>query len=171
MLEPLNALLAPALMQRLTLFLNHVLGAEPLASERLRPHSGRSVGVTLQGWPALLPAPPPIVFVITPAGLLEWVGTDGSTAADLRLVVDAGNPARLVARALAGERPTVSIDGDAAFAGDVDWLMQNLRWDIAGDLEGFVGPVAAEQLQRLGRALTRGVRAAVQGLEKLRPGR
>ena len=171
MFETLNSLLTPALMQRLTLLFNHVLSSEPVATQRLLAHSGRTVSVSLRGWPALLPAPPAIAFAITPAGLLEWTGADSAAATDLRLSIDASNPARLLARALAGERPAVAIDGDSVFATDVDWVMQNVRWDIAGDLERFVGPIAAEQLRRLGGALARGIRAAVQGLDKLRPSR
>ena len=40
MLQSLNALLAPALMERLVLVINHVLGAEPAATQRLRRATG-----------------------------------------------------------------------------------------------------------------------------------
>ena len=39
MLHSLNALLAPALAERLTLLLNHVLSSEAVATERLRVHA------------------------------------------------------------------------------------------------------------------------------------
>ncbi|MDE2147682.1 MAG: hypothetical protein KGJ24_13425, partial [Burkholderiales bacterium] len=68
MLHSLQALLEPALAERLTLLLNHVLAAELLASARLAPHAGRGVGLTLAGWPALLPAPPRLAWRVTPAG-------------------------------------------------------------------------------------------------------
>jgi ubiquinone biosynthesis protein UbiJ len=58
MLQRLHALVAPALATRLTLLLNHVLSAERVATERLVPHAGRTVALTLQGWPSLLPPPP-----------------------------------------------------------------------------------------------------------------
>ena len=62
-------------------------------------------------------------------------------AADLTLRFDASNPARLLAaRALAGETPAVDIDGDAQLAADVNWLMQNLRWDVEADLERRARP-------------------------------
>ena len=38
--------------------LNHVLASEAVATERLRPHAGRAVALTLDQWPSLLPAPP-----------------------------------------------------------------------------------------------------------------
>ena len=43
-----------------------------------------------------------------------------------------------VSRAMAGDKPPVSIDGDAQLAGDVNWLLLNLRWDIAADLERLI---------------------------------
>ena len=65
---------------------------------------------------------------------------------DLGVRVDASNPLLLMARAMAGDKPTVSIDGDAQLAGDVNWLLLNLRWDIAADLEKVFGPAVAEAL-------------------------
>ena len=175
MLHSLQALLAPALAERLTLVINHVLSGEPAATERLRPHAGRSVSLTLEQWPSLLPAPPALAWRVTPAGLLEWCGADGVAAPDLSLRVDASNPALTVARALGGVQPSVQIDGDAQLAGDVNWLLQNLRWDVAADLERLFGPVVAQQLHRLGSALAGGVRAAIKAAadlaERLRPRR
>jgi ubiquinone biosynthesis accessory factor UbiJ len=162
MLHSLQTLLAPALCERLTLILNHVLSGEAVATERLRPHAGRTLSLTLDQWPALLPPPPALAWRVTPAGLLEWCGLDGVAAPDLALRVDASNPALLMARAMAGTQPQVQIDGDAQLAGDVNWLMQNLRWDVAADLERLFGPLVAPQLYRVGAALGGGVRAAVK---------
>ncbi len=171
MLDVLSNLLAPAVLERLTLALNHVLRAEPAAVERLQPHAGRALGMQLSGWPALLPPPPTLAWRVTPAGLLEWCGSpaDGipggaSPEAALRITVDARNPASLLARALAGERPTVQVEGDAVFAADIGWLLQNLRWDVAADLERLFGPVLAHQLHQVGRALARGLRGALDAL-------
>jgi ubiquinone biosynthesis protein UbiJ len=167
MLDALSNLLAPAVLERLTLVMNHVLRAEAAAVERLRPHAGRSLTMQLTGWPALLPPPPLLAWRVTPAGLLEWGGTGADAVpapADLRISVDAANPAALLARALAGERPSVQVEGDAAFAADIGWLLQNLRWDVAADLERFFGPVLAHQLHQAGRALARGLRAALDTL-------
>ena len=90
-------------------------------------------------------------------------GAPGATPppADLRITVDASNPAALLARALAGERPTVQVEGDAVFAADIGWLLQNLRWDVAADLERLFGPLLAHQLHQVGRALARGLRGAL----------
>jgi ubiquinone biosynthesis protein UbiJ len=174
MLQTLNALLAPAVMERLTLAINHVLGGEPAATERLRPHAGRTIELALAGWPALLPAPPSMAFRITPAGLVEWCGSERIDAPDLGVRVDASNPALLFARGLAGDMPAVDIDGDVGLAGDVNWLTQNLRWDVEADLERLIGPAAAHQMHRLGSLLAAALRKAVQGAnglkDRLRPG-
>lgn len=168
MLQSLNALLAPALMERLVLVVNHVLAAEPAATQRLKSHDGRVIELQMQSWPSLLPAPPALAFKVTPAGMLEWCGgAEPASPADLGVRVDASNPLLLMARAMAGDKPTVSIDGDAQLAGDVNWLLQNLRWDIAADMERIFGPTVAYPLHRLGSALARALRAALQGASGL----
>jgi ubiquinone biosynthesis accessory factor UbiJ len=173
MFQNLQSLLAPAVMERLTLVINHVLASESVATDRLRPHAGRRIALTALGWPALLPPLPPCVFRVTPAGLLEWCGLEPEDGADLWLRLDASNPAALLARAVAGEMPAVTVDGDAVLAGDINWLLQNLRWDVAADLERVFGPAVAQQLHRLGSALARALRGALQGAaqvrERLRP--
>jgi ubiquinone biosynthesis protein UbiJ len=167
MLQTLNALLAPALMERLVLVINHVLGAEPAATQRLSAHEARVIELQLQDWPSLLPAPPALAFRVTPAGMLEWCGGNAPAAADLSVRIDAANPLGLMARAMVGDRPSVAIDGDAQLAADVNWLLQNLRWDIAADLERLFGPAVAYPLHRLGSALAQALRGALQGASGL----
>ena len=165
MLHDFHALLAPALMERLTLLLNHVLAAEAVATARLVPHAGRRVRVELQSWPGWLPPAPRLVFLITPAGLLDWMAasSDAEQAADLTVRVQASNPVNLAMRAMSREALPVEIDGDAQLAADVDWLIKNLRWDMAADLERAFGPVLAHQLHGLGAGLAQGVKSALQG--------
>lgn len=175
MLHSLNAMLAPAVMERVVLVVNHVLGAEPAATQRLQPHARSVIELELQHWPSLLPAPPALAFRITPAGMLEWCGGESQPApqplaADLRVAVDAGNPLLLMARTMTGDKPSVTIDGDAQFAADVNWLLGNLRWDIAADLERVLGPTLAYPIHRLGSALARGLRAALHGASTRVPG-
>ena len=166
MLHTLHSLVAPAFTQRLTLALNHVLGAESVATTRLQAHSGRVLRLQLNGWPALLPAPLPLSWRVTPAGLLDWTGAEALDSADLLVQIDASNPALLLARAVAGTAPAVQVEGDAQFAGDVNWLLQNLRWDMAADLERFFGPTVAPPLQRLGSALASALAFALRGAEQ-----
>lgn len=177
MFETLRSLAAPAAMQRLTLLANHLIGSEPIAAARLQPHAGRRMHLSVAGWPSWLPAWPRLDFRITPAGLLEWTGEDASAAdalyapePDLRLVVEIGNPATALLQGLAGQRPRVEIAGDAAFAADVDWLFQNLRWDIEDDLARVVGPVPARELSRIAGWLGRGIREAARLAARAVPG-
>ena len=165
MLHSLNAMLAPALMERLVLVVNHVLGAEPAATQRLLAHGQRVIELQMQGWPSLLPAPPTLAFRVTPAGHARVVRRRrrGGRRPTCCVRVDAANPLLLMARAMAGDKPAVTIDGDAQLAGDVNWLLQNLRWDVAADLDRLFGPTVAYPLHRLGSALARGLRAALQG--------
>lgn len=160
-------MIAPAVAERLTLVFNHVLAGEPVAAERLRLQAGRTLALTLNDWPRLLPPPPALAWRITPAGLLDWCGPAGVDSPDLAVQLDASNPALLVARALGGEPPPVQIDGDAQLAGDVNWLLQNLRWDVAADLERLFGPVVAQQLHQLGRAIAGGMRSAIRTATEL----
>lgn len=167
MVPGLPAFFTSAVAERLTLLLNHVLSAEPVATARLLPHSGRSLSLVLQDWPALLPSPPVLAWRVTPAGLLEWCGPDGVDAPDLALRLDASNPALVLVRALAAEPAAVQIEGDAQLAADVNWLINNLRWDVAADLERFFGPVAAEQLTSVGRSVAGGLRVALESVVAL----
>lgn len=167
MFQTLTAVLAPAVLERLTLVFNHVLGAEPVAGERLRPHAGRTIVFRLEGWPSLLPPAPPLAWCVTPAGLLEWGGLSPDDAAALQVHVDASNPALLFARLMVGERPAVRIEGDAALAADVGWLLENLRWDVAADLERLFGRAVAQQLHQIGVAVGGALRAGLKAVGPL----
>jgi len=161
MLQTVRSLVVPALLQRLTLLANHVLSAEPTALQRLLPHTGKRLCVELLDWPSLLPAPPVATFRVTPAGLLESCeegGPGAASPAELQLRVAAANPALLMVRLAAGERPEVSVQGEAQFAADVHWLVDNLRWDFESDLARMFGPLPARQLAALGGALATGLR-------------
>ena len=161
MFHTIQTALATAALERATLLANHVLASEPAAAQRLRAHVGRCVGLQFDGWPALLPPLSSLVFRITPAALVEWCGPQAPEQIDLRIGIDASNPALALMQALAGERPRVTVSGDAAFATDVNWLFDNLRWDIEDDLAKIVGPAPAREMARLGRAVASGVREAV----------
>ncbi|MCE4554968.1 hypothetical protein [Pelomonas cellulosilytica] len=163
-MPPLSPLLVPALQDRLVLLINHVVSREPIAVQRLRPWAGRELVVHLQGWPTLLPAAPDLILIVTPAGLFERFDALSTGAAGLRVELDASNPARLALGVLSGEAPRVHVQGDAAFAGEMHWLMDNLRWDVEDDLAGIVGPLAARQLGQFARAVRRTLAGMAQRL-------
>jgi ubiquinone biosynthesis protein UbiJ len=162
MIQTLNALLAPALMERLTLVVNHVLSSEPQAMARLLPHRGRLLRLELQGWPALLPPPPVLAFRVTPAGLVEWCPGDDLTP-ELRVKVNAANPAALALDVVAGRQPPVDIEGDAQLATDVDWLLKNLRWDVAADPTRRAASGCARRWSAWGRSSSSSARCCPRG--------
>jgi ubiquinone biosynthesis protein UbiJ len=167
MLEAMKALAQRSVMERLVLLVNHVIAAEPAAVERLRPHAGRSVQVELTGWPTFLPQVGPFAFRVTPAGLVEWLAENAAPSIDLRIAVDASNPALAFTRVVAGDRPQVVVSGDAAFASDIDWLIDNLRWDVQDDLARVVGDVPARQIARVGGWFAGAVREGARMLRDL----
>lgn len=164
MLDDLRQLAGEAVLARLVLLANHVIGAEPAATARLRAHAGRRIALQFAGWPSLLPPLPEFRFAITPAGLIE---RSSGPEADLRLEVDASNPALAALQSLSGEKPRVAVSGDAALAGDVQWLIDNLRWDVQDDLERLVGPAAARELARVGGGVAAALRQGAQALAGL----
>ena len=168
MLDAMKTLAERSVMERVVLLVNHVIAAEPAAVARLAPHAGRTVHIELAGWPKLLPAVGPFTFRITPAGLVERLAADASPGApDLRIAVDAANPALALTRVVAGERPQVVVSGDAAFATDIDWLIDNLRWDLQDDLARLVGAAPARQIARVGGWFAAGVREGAKVLRDL----
>lgn len=167
MLHSLQALASAAVIERTILLANHVIAGEPVAAQRLRPHAGRCLLLTLQGWPALLPAVPPLAIRVTPAGLLEWCGDAVPAAPELRVSVDASNPALAVLQALAGEQPRIEVAGDAQFATDVNWLFDNLRWDLEDDLARLIGDAPARELAKFGGSVAATLREAVRGVGSL----
>lgn len=117
MLQSWSKLLAPAAQDRITLLLNHVISREPAAMARLAPLAGKTVLIHLAGWPAVLPAAPDLRLRITPAGLWERLEADDSAQQDpdpargesspvnLRIGLDASNPAAAALAVLGGQRP------------------------------------------------------------------
>jgi len=165
MFEAMKTLAERSVMERVVLLLNHVISAEPQAMERLRTHAARTLRIELEGWPTLLPAPAPIAFRITPPGLVEWIESPGDATPDLRVAIDAANPALAFAKFIVGERPQLRVEGDAAFATDVNWLIENLRWDVEDDLARLVGDAPAREIARFGNAVAQAIREAAKTLD------
>ncbi len=155
------------------LAINHVLAAHPLACERLKPHAGKRITIAVANWRLPLGAPDPWHVAITPAGLLERDDRAGASGVDLTLTADAGQPWKTLDRWVAGELPPVDIQGDAALAGEVSWVLANVRWDAAGDVERLFGPIVADVAQRVGSAAVTAGQALIQGArtlgDRLRP--
>jgi ubiquinone biosynthesis protein UbiJ len=153
-----------AVMERLVLLVNHVIAAEPVAAGRLRAHVDKRIGFSFEGWPSLLPALPAATFRVTPAGLFEWQADALGAEEELLVAIDTSNPARVAFRLFTGDRPAITVSGDAAFAADVNWLFDNLRWDIEDDLARLIGDAPARELGRLGGAVNQALRKAAATL-------
>lgn len=159
MLQDWSKLVAPAVQDRITLLLNHVMSREAVATARLAPHVGKTLRLHLAGWPSLLPAAPDLRLRITPAGLLERLNDEErlEQEPDLHIELEASNPAATAFAALSGAKPDVRVQGDAQLAGEINWLIDHLRWDIEDDLAAITGPAVAHQLGRFGRAAAQGL--------------
>lgn len=159
--------------QRLVLLLNHLLASEPAAAARLAPHAGRRIQVQAAGAPAWLPLPPPLMLRITPIGWLETVDGALADAGDpaLALTLDLSDPMRAAADWLAGDRSAIAVDGSDAFAADMRWLLDHLRWDLEDDLQRGLGPVVAGGIAAGGARVAAVAGAALGALASRRPTR
>jgi len=135
-------------LNRLVLFLNHVLASEPEATKRLARQKGQRIVLDWQNMQLKLRA--------TPAGLFELGQFDDF---DLRLSVTESSPLDVLAALARGDKPRVRIEGDVQLAAEVNWLIDNVRWDAEEDLARWVGDAPAYTLAQLGRQ----VMAAISG--------
>ncbi len=153
-------------MRRLTLLVNHVLAAEPVATQRLAQHPPKSLCLAITGAPAWWPFATEERFVVTPAGLVEWLEGSAADADDhltVRVAFDRLHPTTAVAWAQGQgvDALQLQIEGDAQLAADVDWIARECRWDIEADVAALVGPVVARQLATVGGGLASALRGFV----------
>ena len=121
------------MQHRAVLFLNHVLMQEREAMERLARQSGRVARVQWRVYSMALQ--------VTPAGLFDLAQPGAQP--DLRLEVSETSPLSLARGALRGDKPAIRIEGDVQFAADINWLVDNVRWDIEEDLARVIGDAPA----------------------------
>jgi ubiquinone biosynthesis protein UbiJ len=134
--------------------LNHLLGAEAWAREKLKPYAGQCIEFRSAPLPALR-------LDILDTGLLRAAAKDAAP----NLVVTIG-PAALPA-ALRGEDALlreIGIEGNADLAGTVQYLFRHLRWDIADDLSKVFGDVLAQRMVSEGKRFAAWNREAAQKL-------
>jgi ubiquinone biosynthesis accessory factor UbiJ len=138
---------------RLVLLVNHVLMQEPQAQARLARQSGRVVEAQWRNFVVRL--------VITPAGLLGTAQAAGQP--DLTLTLAEPSGFQLAQAAMRGDKPPVVIAGDVGLAADVNWLVDNVRWDLEEDLSRLVGDVPAHAIGEAGRSMVRALRQFAGG--------
>ncbi len=124
--------------RKCVLVLNHVLMQEPQAMQRLVRQSGR---VVLTQWRSFT-----FTLQVTPAGLLDLAG-EGATP-DLTLVLTEESPFSLAQALVQGNKPPVRIEGDVQLAAEVNWLADNVRWDVEEDLSRIIGDAPAHMLMQ-----------------------
>lgn len=170
-----------AVLDRWTLLSNHVLRAEAQATMRLGAHAGRVVAFeppsqALLGWPAwlasaLLPDVGIVRWAITNAGLLERLADAGDPGHDLSRPIDAHVALRAaapweLARLLAlGDASVFEVHGDEALSSEVRWVLDNVRWDLAGDVGRVLPPPLQAPAARVADAVAEGLRRGAQTLD------
>jgi ubiquinone biosynthesis protein UbiJ len=141
------------IQRRLVLLANHVLMQEPEAHARLARQAGRVVEAHWRVFVMRLRA--------TPAGLLEI--DSSSTQPDLTLTLTEESPWGLAQAALRGDKPPVRIAGDVQFAAEINWLVENVRWDLEEDLSRIVGDAPAHAIGEAGRRVVAALRQFAMG--------
>ena len=142
-------------VNRLVLFLNHVLQSEPEAMARLARQKSQRIEFV---WDRLL-----LQLTPTPAGLLERGRFEGF---DLRLTMVETSPFSLASALAQGDKPKVRIEGDVQLAAEINWLIDHVRWDAEEDLARLVGDAAAHTLAEAGRKALEGLRGFVASRSK-----
>jgi ubiquinone biosynthesis protein UbiJ len=137
-------------VNRLVLFLNHVLMSEPEAMARLARQKNQRISLVWERFELQLTP--------TPAGLLERGRFDGF---DLRLTVTEESASTLVSALARGDKPKVRIEGDVQLAAEVNWLIDHVRWDAEEDLSRLIGDAPAHTLAQAARQAASALRSFV----------
>ncbi|WP_238945594.1 hypothetical protein [Vandammella animalimorsus] len=149
----LPAWLIEEMQRRMVLLLNHMLQQEPQAQQRLAKQQGKTIYLSWRQFNGQVR--------ITPAGLLDLDSTQQSS--DLLVEVAEPSISQLARHAAQGERPPIRIAGDVALASELNWVIDNVRWDVEDDLARLIGDVPAHKLAQLGRIVADALRKFAQG--------
>ena len=137
-------------VNRMVLFLNHVLMSEPEAMARLARQKGQRIELI---WDRVQ-----LQLTPTPAGLLARGHFEGF---DLRLTVTEESPVSLASALARGDKPKVRIEGDVQLAAEVNWLIDHVRWDVEEDLARLIGDAPAHTLAQAARQAMTALRSFV----------
>jgi ubiquinone biosynthesis protein UbiJ len=138
------------LLNRLVLFLNHVLISEPQACQRLARQKGQRIEIVWQNMRLQLQP--------TAAGLFERGAFEGF---DLRLTATQESPLEIMSTLARGEKPKVRIEGDVQLAAEINWLIDHVRWDAEEDLARLIGDAPAHTLAQAARKALEALRSFV----------
>ena len=126
--------------------LNHLLEAAPWARERLRPFAGHRARIVMAPWT--------LDFRIAADGTLDSLG-NAPTEVEITL------PQTAPLAALQGREAMIRgalVQGSAAFAEALSFVLRNLDWDAEEDLSRCVGDIAARRLTVAARTLASAAR-------------
>ena len=151
----LPAALVHEVLDRVLLFINHVLLHEPQALHRLKRQQGRTLSLQWHDWNWRLR--------ITRAGLLEreqalaLARSEANdkplhllTKTDLSIILVETSLLDVASRLMRDEKPALRIEGDVQLAAEVNWLVDHVQWDYEDDLSKIVGDAYAHQVVRVG---------------------
>jgi ubiquinone biosynthesis protein UbiJ len=122
--------------------LNHLLGREAWARDRLIPFAGKCVRFTL-------PPLPPLALAILDTGLVAEARD--AERHDLTVRLTLALVPRLALRDPEAVR-SVGVEGDTELARAVEFLFEHLRWDVEDDLARAVGDAPAHRLGEAARS-------------------
>jgi ubiquinone biosynthesis accessory factor UbiJ len=121
--------------------LNHLLGAEAWARDKLKPYVGQCVEFRNPPLPVLR-------LVILDSGLLAPAAEDAAP----NLVVTIGKGALpAFARGEDALMREIGIEGNADLASTVQYLFRHLRWDVEEDLSRIFGDALAHRMVEQGK--------------------
>ncbi len=125
--------------------LNHLLESESWARERLAPFAGEALELRAPPLPALC-------FLIAADGGLSAAGSGPEREARAPLIVTLG-PGALAAAVKGGEYllRAIQVEGNAALASEVMFLLRHLRWDAEEELAKVFGDAAAHRVAGMAR--------------------
>ena len=154
--------LVTEVMERVILFVNHVLMHEPQALARLKRQQGRTLSLKWHDWHWRVR--------ITPAGLLENDQVSQGRAfdrdlphalvykSDLTITLAEVSLLDVASRLVHEEKPAIRIEGDVQLAAEVNWLVGHVQWDYEDDLSKIVGDANAHQVVRVAHWVLDGLR-------------
>jgi ubiquinone biosynthesis accessory factor UbiJ len=172
---------ASAAMDRMTLAANHWLRAEPEAMARLQPHQGqcidaRALMLPLLPWAARAGHPLVAMWLVTPAGLLERLDPPmhpemHGKAADVTLSVLSQSVTRWLRDAAHDDFSWILVEGEPGLASDLRWVIDHVRWDVAGDVERLLPEAVAAPMAQAAERAFEGVKRGVRALDSWLPDR
>lgn len=146
--------------RRILLLVNHVLQQEPEAQKRLASQAEKTIFVSWKQFH--------LQVRITRAGLLD-LDEDHATN-HLLLEVTARSISALAKDAIQGEKPPIRIAGDVQLASELNWVIENVRWDLEDDLARIIGDVPAHKVATFAKRAATELRKFAQNASQMAEG-